>query len=170
MQLPAQLSRENIPETEKCDFDLCSSCAEKEDIENVCPRGHKLQPVQLSGESIFCWMCDACQYQCSPEGTVDEAVVVWRCEKDKRHSGGELVGPGGAQTDENEQSESQVSSNSQFFPVSNKTDQDSHSGDGEVTSAGEGGESGGAPAPAEKDQQSSYLSMGARPKTRQDKK
>ena len=62
---------------------------------------------------------------------------------------------------------SEVSFNSQFFPLSNKTNQ---SGDGEVTSAGEGGESGGSPATGEEDQQSSYLSLGARPKTRQDKK
>ena len=48
----------------------------------------------------------------------------------------------------------EVSFNSQFFPLSNKTNQ---SGDGEVTSAGEGGESGGSPATGEEDQQSSYL-------------
>ena len=51
-----------------------------------------------------------------------------------------------------------------------KTDRGSQSGDGEVTSAGEGGESGGSPATAEEDQQSTNLSVGARPKTRQDKK
>ena len=58
----------------------------------------------------------------------------------------------------------------EIFPVSSKTDQGSQAGDGEVTSAGKEGQSGGAPAPAEEDQQSSYLSLGARPKTRQDKK
>ena len=57
----------------------------------------------------------------------------------------------------------EVSFNSQFFPLCNNTNQ---SGDGEVTSAGEGG----APAPAEEDQQSSYLALGARPKTRKNKK
>ena len=36
-----------MEEEERCDFDLCSSCAEKEDIENVCSRGHQLHPVQL---------------------------------------------------------------------------------------------------------------------------
>ena len=46
----------------------------------------------------------------------------------------------------------------------------------EETSGGEGGEgrtgteSGGSPATGEEDQQPSYLSLGARPKTRQDKK
>ena len=35
---------------------------------------------------------------------------------------------------------------------------------------GEGTESGGSPATGEEDQQSSYLSLGARPKTRKDKK
>ena len=92
-------------------------------------------------------MCDVCHYRCSPEERVDEDVVVWRCEKDKRRSGGELVGPGAAKTREDiELSENQVSSNSQFFPVSNKTDQGSQAGDGEVTSAGKEGQSGGAPA------------------------
>ena len=67
-------------------------------------------------------------------------------------------------------SKKKISFSPQFISLNNKTDQGSQSGDDEVTSAGEGGESGGAPAPAEKDQQSSYLSMGARPKTRQDKK
>ena len=67
-------------------------------------------------------------------------------------------------------SKKKISFSPQFISLNNKTDQRSQSGDGEVTSAGEGGESGGSPAPAEKDQQSSYLSMGARPKTRQDKK
>ena len=46
-------------------------------------------------------MCDVCHYRCSPEERVDENVVVWRCEKDKRHPGGDLGGPGGAQTGQN---------------------------------------------------------------------
>ena len=49
-----------MEEEERCDFDLCSSCAEKEDIENVCRRGHQLHPVQLTGDSIYGWMCDVC--------------------------------------------------------------------------------------------------------------
>ena len=94
---------------ERCDFDLCSSCAEKEDIENVCPRGHQLHPVQLSGDSIYHWICDVCDIRCSLEEKLEE-VVVWRCEKDKRH-------PGGALTGENvELSENQVSFSFQFFP------------------------------------------------------
>ena len=158
MQLPSQLSIENILESEWCDFDLCSSCAEKEDIENVCPRGHQLHPVQLTGDSIYGWMCDVCHYRCSPEEKVDEVVVVWRCEEDKRY-------PRGAQSGENiELSKNKISSSFQFIPVSIKTDQGSQSGDGE------GGQSERALATAEEDQQSSNLSLGARPKTGQDKK
>ena len=66
-------------------------------------------------------------------------------------------------------SKKKISFSPQFISLNNKTDQRSQSGDGEVTSAGEGGESGGSPATGEEDQQSSYLSLGARPKTRQDK-
>ena len=73
-----------MEEEERCDFDLCSSCAEKEDIENVCSRGHQLHPVQLSGDSIYNWFCDECDYQYSPEETLD-VVEVLRCLKDKRY-------------------------------------------------------------------------------------
>ena len=65
-----------------CDFDLCSSCAAKEDIENVCSSGHQLHPI--TGDFTE-WDCDGCDYKCRPEGKVDEDVVVWRCEKDMRH-------------------------------------------------------------------------------------
>ena len=102
-QEAAQLYREDRREyqrrveqiiKERCAFDLCSSCAKKEDIENVCPRGHQLHPIQLSGDSIYGWICDVCGYQCSPGGKVDGDVTVWRCQKDERQ-------PGGAQTGEN---------------------------------------------------------------------
>ena len=143
-----------MEEEERCDFDLCSSCAEKEEIENVCSRGHQLHPVQLVGNDIYHWICDVCDYQ----GKFYEDVVVWRCEEDKRY-------PRGAQSGENiELSKNKVSSSFQFIAVSIKTDQGSQSGDGD------GGMSERAPATAEEDQQSSYLSLGARPKTGQDKK
>ena len=111
-----------MEEEGRCDFDLCSSCAEKEDIENVCSRGHQLHPVQLSGDSIYGWICDVCDDRCSPEEKVDGDVVVWRCEKDKRYPGGELVGPGGAKIGENiELIENKVSFSSQFISLSKKT-------------------------------------------------
>ena len=119
------ISRDNIEAQERCDFDLCCSCAEKKDIENVCPRGHQLHPVQLSGDYIFGWSCDGCGYQCSP---ADELVVVtvWRCEKDIRHP--ELMGPWGAQAGETMGlTEDKVSFSSQFISLSNKTDQGSQS-------------------------------------------
>ena len=66
-------------------------------------------------------MCDVCHYRCSPEERVDENVVVWRCEKDERYPGGELVGPGGAQTGENiELIENKVSFSSQLISLSKK--------------------------------------------------
>ena len=95
----------------KCDFDLCSSCAAKEDTENVCLRGHQLYPVKLSGDSIDCWICDVCDFECCHchEETVDEDVEVWRCEKHKRFPGADLGAPGGIQTGENiEQRENKV--------------------------------------------------------------
>ena len=92
LQLPSQLSRQNISETEKCDFDLCSSCAAKENIENVCPLGHQLHSVQLSGDSIYHWYCDGCGYQCSPEEKLD-VVEVLRCQKDKRYPDHEVAQP-----------------------------------------------------------------------------
>ena len=51
---------EDQSEEERCVFDLCSSCAEKEELENVCPRGHQLHPLQLSGHSIYGLFCDQC--------------------------------------------------------------------------------------------------------------
>ena len=78
-----------MEDEEKCDFDLCSSCAEKEEVENVCPRSHQLHPVQLSGDSIYSWSCDGCGYQASPEEMLD-CVQVWRCEKDRRNPPGRL--------------------------------------------------------------------------------
>ena len=77
-----------IDDEERCDFDLCSYCAEK-DIEKVCHSGHHLHPIKLRGDSIYSWMCDVCGFQCSPEKTVEEEVALWRCEIDKRYSGGE---------------------------------------------------------------------------------
>ena len=81
-----------MEEEERCDFDLCSSCAEKEEIENVCSRGHQLHPVQLSGDSIYHWICDGCGYQCSPEEKLD-VVEVLRCQKDKRYPDHEVAQP-----------------------------------------------------------------------------
>ena len=81
-----------MEEEERCDFDLCFSCAEKEDIENVCRRGHQLHSVQLSGDSIYHWMCDVCGYQCSSEEKLD-LVEVLRCLKDKRNPNHEVAQP-----------------------------------------------------------------------------
>ena len=87
MPLSIKLSRANIETLARCDFDLCSSCAEKEDIENVCPRGHQLHPVQpvSSLDSLYGWICDVCGYQSSHEEKLD-IVEVLRC--DKRYPGG----------------------------------------------------------------------------------
>ena len=103
LQIPPQLTRltrENIQALEKCDFDLCSSCADKEDIENVCSKGHQLHPVKL-GVNYRNWICDGCERKFSSEGKGEEDVVVWRCEQDWRYEGGEQIRPGGAQAVEN---------------------------------------------------------------------
>ena len=89
MQLPPQLSRKNISEIsdreeedekERCEFDLCSSCADKEELENTCLRGHQLKQFQHRGYTIYGWICDVCGYRCSPEEKLD-VVEVWRCRK-----------------------------------------------------------------------------------------
>ena len=83
LQLPPQLSKENIKAQERCDFDLCSSCAEKKNVGNACSKGHQIHPIKLGGH-FRNWSCDFCDYKCSPGGKIDGDVVVWRCEKDIR--------------------------------------------------------------------------------------
>ena len=48
-------------------------------------------------------------HHCSTKETVGEDVIIWRCQNDFRHPGGDLGGSGGPQTGENvDRSESQV--------------------------------------------------------------
>ena len=55
------------------------------------PRGHPLYPIKLGG-NVRGWDCDGCDYKYRPEGKADQEVLVWRCEKDWRWSGGEQIG------------------------------------------------------------------------------
>ena len=88
---------EDQSEEERCEFDLCSSCAGREDIYDI---------------------CDVCDYYCRHKES-----VVWRCERDWRHPGGDLGGSVGAQTGENiDLRENKVSFSFQFISLNNKSE------------------------------------------------
>ena len=74
----------------KCDFDLCSDCVKKNNdggSNNVCRKGHQLYPVTVNADGWHWrrWHCSGkCGYRWNPYQGVEQDVLVWRCEYDKR--------------------------------------------------------------------------------------
>lgn len=84
---------EKIPaeKSNRCDYDLCSDCARKNNemgSKNECSKGHRLYPISVNAVGWPCrgWNCNGkeCGYSWRPDQELDQEVVVWRCQHDFR--------------------------------------------------------------------------------------